>query len=363
MKICIINLAWKGGMLHYASQLSNALSSNNEVFFITSSFFNDYYLFDAKIHIRLVPLPPKKLISLDWIRFDILIKLIYDINPDIIHVTNIHPLILSIIFFIKKPIIVTIHDVKVHPGDLDFLHLFSISTYIFAKRSSFIFVHGKYLKALLSEIIQEDKIIVIPHGNYSFFKKLTDNEYKDYELNNNAALFFGRISEYKGLKYLIDAEAIISRCIPNFKLVIAGQGSMPDLVDLIRGKNITLINRYIEDREVAGLFLNSKVIVMPYIEASQSGIIPIAYSFKRPVVVTDVGSISEIVKDGETGFVVPPRDHISLANAIITILNDDKLGKEMGENGYKKINNELSWDNISKETIKIYENAMIRNIN
>ena len=97
------------------------------------------------------------------------------------------------------------------------------------------------------------------------------------------------------------------------------------------------------------------MVVLPYIEGSQTGIIPIAYSFKKPVVVTDVGSISEVVVDGETGYVVNPRNSEELAEAIITILKNKNEREKMGNTAYLKMKNELSWDKIAEKTIELYE--------
>ena len=71
---------------------------------------------------------------------------------------------------------------------------------------------------------------------------------------------------------------------------------------------MTIINTYISDEEVTELFTISDVIVLPYISATQSGIIPIAYAFKKPVIASNVGAISEVVDDGITGILVPPKN-------------------------------------------------------
>lgn len=78
----------------------------------------------------------------------------------------------------------------------------------------------------------------------------------------------------------------------------------------------------------------------------------IVFGFKKPVVVTDVGAIPEIVDDGVTGFIVPPRNSEAPAEAIIKLLKDEKLRKQMGENTYKKLKTDLSWDNIAEKTIE-----------
>ena len=73
---------------------------------------------------------------------------------------------------------------------------------------------------------------------------------------------------------------------------------------------------------------------------------------------TDVGSISEVVDDGITGFIIPPKDSESLAKTVSTILNNSDLRKQMGENSYKKMKEELSWEKISKKSIEIYKKAI-----
>lgn len=357
MKICIICLTWKGGMIQYTSQLANSLSKNNEVYVITSDCLEDRSYFNNNINLRYVPFPPKNKLSTGWFRYNKLVEIIKKIDPKIIHITILHPLLIPILFSIKKQIIVTIHDIKKHPGDKDFLFLFLIASWLFRKKSKKIFVHGEELKKqLLRNGMNEEKIVVMPHGDYSFFTK-----YKNINIveKKNTILFFGRISRYKGLSNLIKAESLIAKYIPNINIIIAGQGSFSEFSDSVKNnRNFHIINRYIPDQEVADLFQKSSVIVLPYIEASQSGVIPIAYAFKKPVIVTNVGSIPEVVEDGVTGFIVPPRDVEALANAIVKILQDDDLRKEMGENAYKKMMAELSWDEIARKTIQVYKTVI-----
>ena len=108
--------------------------------------------------------------------------------------------------------------------------------------------------------------------------------------------------------------------------------------------NFEILNTYIPDDQVAHLFERAAVIVLPYTDASQSGVIPVAYSFKKPVIASSVGSLPEVVDDGKTGFIIPPHNSERLAESAIILLSDEKLRKEMGENAYKKMKQELSWD-------------------
>jgi glycosyltransferase involved in cell wall biosynthesis len=125
-----------------------------------------------------------------------------------------------------------------------------------------------------------------------------------------------------------------------------------------RQNKFNVLNYNISNQEAAELFQKCSVVVLPYIDASQSGVILPAYAFKKPVVITDVGSIAETVDDGVTGFIVPPKDTEALAKAIIKLLNDAKLRKIIGNNAYHKLKTDLSWDIIAQKTMQVYQKAL-----
>ena len=356
IKVCIVTLAGRGGMIHYASQIANAISKVNNGAYIIIPEHIDLRYFGENVTIVPVPLP-ERIYNWKMLRFYALIKTVSKIKPDVIHITEKHPWLLPFLFLFKKrcPIVTTIHDIKTHPGDWE-LFLWSFSLQTLKKYSDKLIVHGDELKTkLISEGILENKIVVIPHGDYLFF-----TEYKKHDVKEeNAVLFFGRIYKYKGVEYLIKAEPLITKHFPNIKIIIAGRGTFSKHEKLIEHKrNFEINNKFIPDEQVAELFQRSKIVVLPYIEASQSGVIPIAYAFKKPVVVTNVGSIPEIVDGGITGFIVPPRNPEALAKAIIRLLKDENLRKEMGKNAYKKLKRDLSWDKIAEKTIEVYKEAI-----
>jgi glycosyltransferase involved in cell wall biosynthesis len=114
---------------------------------------------------------------------------------------------------------------------------------------------------------------------------------------------------------------------------------------------------------VADLFQRASVVVLPYTDASQSGVVPLAYAFGKPVVVTDVGSLPEVVDDAETGYIVPPKDPTRLGDAIIDLLKNKEKRKTMGEKAYRKGEEELSWGRIALRTVEVYKKAIsLRNI-
>lgn len=353
MKVCIIGLTGKGGMVHYASQLSNAISKIGGIeLYVILPKDADCGIFNCNITIERVPI-----IRRHPLRFDILLKRLLCLNPDIIHIITRHPWfipLMPLLTFKKYPLVVTIHDIEPHEGERSFFA--TILSYLLIRYANKIFVHGEKLRnQLINKGISKNNIVVIPHGDYSFFTKYK----KDNLEERNIILFFGRIKKYKGLEYLIMAEPLITKEFPDLKIVIAGKGSFKEYKKIKEKSNFEIFNEFVPDEMVSELFQKAKVVVLPYIEASQSGVIPIAYAFKKPVVATSVGSIPEIVEEGVTGLIVPPKDHKALAYAVLKLLKDEELRKQMGENAFIKMKADLSWDKIAEKTIRVYKKAIV----
>jgi len=135
-------------------------------------------------------------------------------------------------------------------------------------------------------------------------------------------LFFGFIRDYKGLRYLIESLPLV-RAKLDVHLLIAGEvwGDAKPYHELISRlgmtASVTLIERYIPNEEVACYFAASDLVVIPYVSATQSGIVQLAYGFGKPVVVSRVGGLPEVVEDGVTGYLVPPRDSVSISKAVL----------------------------------------------
>ena len=170
------------------------------------------------------------------------------------------------------------------------------------------------------------------------------------------ALFFGRISQYKGIDILIKSWKCVVARVPGSKLIIAGRGQ--DFTPYARmigdAKGFEVHNRFIPHTEVPRFFRRASVVVLPYIEASQSGVVALAYAFGKPVVVTNVGSIPEVVEHGKTGLVVPPGDPYALAEALVTVLNAVELRWAMAKNISQEAEGELSWDSVARITTQVY---------
>lgn len=287
-----------------------------------------------------------------------LVKQIREFRPDVIHLQAGHLWFnWALPFFRDCPLVLTVHDPAIHVGDAESGKTPDWVRDIASYRARERIVHAPQMKDLLLQRLRipSRTVHVIPHihiGDDATWEWIHEEEY--------LVLFFGRIWQYKGLEYLIRAEPLITSKIPAAKIVIAGRGQ-----DFGRYRRLmahpdrfVVINEYVSDEKRAELFRRASVVALPYVDASQSGVIPMAYSFGKPVVATTVGGLPAQVEDGRTGYLVPPRDHAALADAIIRLLNNPDLRREFGANGKRKIAAEASPEVIAHDTLAVYQLAM-----
>jgi glycosyltransferase involved in cell wall biosynthesis len=200
------------------------------------------------------------------------------------------------------------------------------------------------------------RIDVIPHGILG--RTGTDDDISGYE--PGTFLFFGRIQAYKGLRYLLDAGDILYGRGHVFRLVVAGTGS--DLehyrTRIASSAWVELIDRYISAAEVPSLFRRAMGVVLPYTDATQSGVSAMAFAFARPVIATGVGDVTDVVIDGQTGLIIPPRDGKSLANAMEKFLVDRRLRDSLATGAAEFAKEKLSWPRIAEVTYSSYCRAI-----
>jgi glycosyltransferase involved in cell wall biosynthesis len=141
--------------------------------------------------------------------------------------------------------------------------------------------------------------------------------------SDKVLLFFGYVRKYKGLDILIEAMPAILKEMPDVKLLIAGEfydyaAAYTDLIAKLNLQNkIVLKNEFISNEQVSRYFIASDLVVLPYRSATQSAVLNVAYSFNKPAVVTDVGGLSEFVKDTETGIIAKPGNPAEIATAVL----------------------------------------------
>jgi len=142
------------------------------------------------------------------------------------------------------------------------------------------------------------------------------------ETSGKLLLFFGFVRRYKGLDLLLRALPEIRRNLPDIHLVVVGEfyekrEEYDKLISHLQlGDAITIRDGYCSNEMIGTYFAAADVAVLPYRNATQSGIIQVAYALGTPVITTDVGGLREVVTDGMTGLIVPPEDVGELAHAV-----------------------------------------------
>jgi alpha-maltose-1-phosphate synthase len=259
------------------------------------------------------------------------------------------------------PLVATMHDSRLHPGDFISLRKAWLSFHVLGMCLQII-VHGRHMADDFIKVMGMDErtVNIVPHGNYDIYLEAGGRSLSPTP-NSGRVLLFGRMKKYKGLDVLIQAAPIIAERVENFKIILAGRGPELDQFEpqLKYNPLFEVRNRYIPAHEAAELFSSSNLVVIPYIQASQSGPLHLAYTWGRPVVATKVGAIPESLVHGQEGFLVPPDDPKALAEAIVKILGNHALAVSMGEASRLKADNELNWKGyISEKTREVYRKAI-----
>lgn len=343
------------GIAHYAAQLVTALGSHCDVTLIAPEELGRIVDPPAKLVEMRVPehrYDPRyiwKTLRMAWY--------IRRQRPDIFHVQDTHPLMCLLALLVRGPkVVVTLHDVTAHPGDEIWYR--NIATNLLVRRADALVVHGEQIaKQFRIRYPQAaHKLHVSFHPIRTTYKKWSNPDTRE-EKN---VLVFGRIVKYKGLDILLQAAPRFHEAAPDYTIVIVGGGDATENLPLIEKYKdfIKLENRRIADEEVAGFFQASAFVVMPYLEASESGVLSTSYAFERPVIVTRVGSLYERVEHGGTGLIIPPGDADALADAMIQMANNDELRRRMSAQIRDKVLHEYSWEVAARRALDTYRSVL-----
>ncbi len=214
--------------------------------------------------------------------------------------------------------------------------------------------------------IEADKIQVIPHGDYKFFnegKPIPPPEAKlglGIAAQARTVLFFGAIRPNKGLDVLLRALGRIRREVPDVVLLVVGEpcedyAKYRKLIeDCDLRANVRERLDYVPNDEVARYFAAADLVVLPYREITQSGVLQIAYAFGKPVVATSIGGFVESVEAGRNGVLVPVDDAEALGTQVSALLRDPERLDLMGRRSRELSDQEYSWSEIARRTMGVY---------
>ncbi len=210
---------------------------------------------------------------------------------------------LPYLFRKRKKIILNVHDPKPHSGEEDRVSAI-IHNSLYRWSSKFV-TFSNYSKDQLQDQLRPGKKVVnsflLPFTYYAHFRGKIPAKQKPTNIS-----FVGRISKYKGIEMFIDAINKVGETNTNEKFVIAGNpfgDYKPNYEGIKNPDSLTIIQKHLSNAELVEIIVHSKLIVCPYLDASQSGVIMTAIALNRPVLVTEAGGLKEYIVVGENGMI------------------------------------------------------------
>lgn len=294
----------------------------------------------------------------DMVRF---LRLVSSESPEMVHFqwAPVQPLDSYFLRRIKRPVVITAHDVVPReplPGQLRSLRRLYDS-------ADAVVVHTRHgSERLHAEVgIETEKIHVIPHGALDYLAGQPEEQPMDPAVGDldgrQVVLFFGLMRPYKGIDVLVEA---FKQTPPNAVLLIVGMARMDvePLVERARemglGERVRFLPRFVGDREIPAYFRRADLVVLPYREIDQSGVLYTALAFQKPMVLSSVGGFTEFAEDHGAARLVPPGDAEALGNAISELLQDREEREGLAQEAARAADGPFAWDRIAAKTLELY---------
>jgi L-malate glycosyltransferase len=283
---------------------------------------------------------------------------------DIIHVHGAHELILLVRLFLPRvPVIFTVHGYHGRQSHVGY-RLAAVFCNWFA--NWVIAVSQSELQLLAAHHLKVKKTTLIYNGvveNKPDIARIAQLA-EQFAINSTTHITIGtaaRLSEAKGLRYLIMAVAQLIDRHPEIKLIIAGEGELEAelrqlVLDLKVSQHVVFAG-YVADLQ--NLLYLMKIFVLPSIQEPFGLVCAEAMSLGKPIVGTNVGGIPEQVVHGVTGFIVPPGDPMALANSIDRLLTNPSLLASCGQKGYERYQEKFALAGMLHDTVDVYKKVLL----
>jgi glycosyltransferase involved in cell wall biosynthesis len=288
-----------------------------------------------------------------------LLRQIDEYRPDVVHVQQGHMWFNFVMSRLhRQALVLTIHDPIAHLGDVPSQKTPRAVWHHGFRQADHFIVHTEHVREWVVRELGVPATAVHTVPLVAFERE--PEPAPALAPHPPTILFFGRIWPYKGLMHLVRAEPMISAAVPDVEIVIAGEGEdlAPYRAAMTNPERFVVHNRYIGRDELARLLGQADVVVLPYVDATQSGVVALAYAYSTPVVATTVGGLPEMVEHGITGLLVPPRDEAALAEAVVQLLHDAELRRRMGAAGHQLARERWSPDAVAAQTVAVYRVAI-----
>lgn len=354
---------YKGGISHYTGLMCRELEKRYDVEMITykmqypkflfhkeqRDYSNDSFKIEGAVYMLHTADPFNIIKTAHYIRKR---------RPDMVVIQWWHPYFAPCYFLLtrfmgRQNVTFVCHNVFPHER----FPLDKLLTRLALNNGSHFIVHAKEEAKELETIQANPDYVVTPHPTYNAFRfEGMSREQARKKLHigreERILLFFGYVREYKGLKYLLQAMPEICLADEMVRLWVVGEfgSDKEEYLNLIRElgmeEKVRVHDSYTPDREVEKYFAAADLVALPYTSATQSGIVQIAYGFTKPVVVTNVGGLPDVVEDGKTGYIVEPVNSRAIAEAVVRFFREnqaEKMQKNIEKEAYR-----FSWERMGE---------------
>lgn len=250
-------------------------------------------------------------------------KFISACKPDVVHFDSVSPRVLGLYpFLARRKIFITVHDPLPHSGEGSWKVRLIETLYFRISRGLFFYSQfaADQFKQHHSGISAKRNILHFQP--FSFVRQNT----KQINAAGKSILFFGRILVYKGVDLLLEAIPEVLKKYPDEQFVIAGEPFNCELnPEILKNhqQNIRMVKGYISTEQLSALIQESKFVICPYRDATQSGVVMTSYAFGKMVLGTNVGAFPEYIHDGVNG-ILTEADPASIAHNIVKALDKEK---------------------------------------
>lgn len=252
--------------------------------------------------------------------------------------------------------IVVCHDPVLHAGEKYALAVKLLGVDRVYRNADEIIVHTKKFIPFMERYYKKaGHVCYMPLGKHNFYHGTSKTRsIIEYDAEKTNYVFFGRISPYKGLDTLADAYKVVSSQCSDVSLTIVGAGDFrPYRRKYQELEYVTIINRWIADEEVESVFLGENlIVVLPYTDATQSGVAMVAMNCGVPVIAADTGGLAEQIEDGVTGLLAAANDYEHLARQMLRLKGDKDLYQKICTNMQKKPA-DMEWSTVVDKIIKL----------
>ncbi len=253
--------------------------------------------------------------------------------------------------------LMTVHDAKRHLGEDQRWRCWLLRRDIDASDSALVLTRSVGVSLRDKYFYPTDRIFLSAHGHFGN----ANAEVEPRKLPTNRPvrlLFFGRILSYKGLDLMLGALPQLRREFPNLQLEVWGHGNIAPYQSAIKAiGGVRVENRWIEESEIPQIFASTDLGVLPYREASQSGVVATAFAVGMPCVATPIPGLCEQISDGVTGTIATGFGSADFAEAVAKVLRNPALYNRLSRNCIAVTTTTLSWASIGESVANALHGA------